>query len=716
MLCYVILLSSIYGSVFCQPQTWPGLFKRKHKPLPIDGSWTSWQEWKSCSINTKNSSSFYAPWENFNIQFRRRLCNSPSPLYGGKECQGPSNRYRQCSCSNPLGLYMVNMNQSAISFSGKSLSTNQPNQAILSQNFDGWCSEKGFDYLENKYIQINFDSLVNVGAIKTQGIKKGRISKYKLQYSLDGESWLPLSEGINGENIFQGNLLPKKIKKNEFSSNRVLKLLRLHPVASYGLPCLKMEIFGCVFTCGSLLTNSNGNVVGRSSVEIDQNCLWKIQVKKRTSLTFDFVIFNVLCQYGYLDFHDGDHPFNDSPLLARKCITDEDEELPLLKLNLNSVWINFISNSSSPEVDFNLKYFSECSQFIKLQEGGETIVKSPNYPDKYFDNLNCTWEILLPRSSNTVDIFVEAFDIENSEGSIGACDNDYVVIQYIRNGVIKTYGKYCNKNPLAKSIISLSAEKIFISFKSNSYLAASGFYFKLLSKKRSTLSTVYLHHTETVENKSSNSRNLFGTIKPLRNNTNVTVMRRKIRKDRDDTWTIIIVSAFSAFCFMLLCAVISINIRRFLNGRKELNAQCAKLIEEQNRKKKVTNKRMTQKTLQAGVHFKKDDQELPTTVNAQILNPTETDKMLDKLDGEFSPPEEETRTEKEVTEKVPAMKENNTHDASKLIIEGTCSDGVTEKSAESHDAESYDSSSPQIHSPMRVSFSEIQSDEAESVV
>lgn len=711
MLCYVILLSSIYCSVFCQPQTWPGLFKRKHKPLPIDGSWTSWQEWKKCYVNTKNSSSFYAPWENFYIQFRRRMCNSPAPLYGGKECQGPSNRYRQCSCSNPLGLYTINMNQSAMSFSGKSLSTNQPNQAILSQNFDGWCSEEGFDYLENKYIQINFDSLVNVGAIATQGIKKGRISRYKLQYSLDGVSWLPLSERVNGENLFWGNLLPRKIKKNKFSSDRVLKLLRLYPVASYGLPCLKMEVFGCVFTCGSILTNSNGNVVGRSSVEIDQNCLWKIQVKKRTSLTFDFVVFNVLCQYGYLDFHDGDHPFNESPLLARKCIMDEEEELPLLKLNGNSVWINFISNSSSPEVDFNLKYFSECSQLIKVQEGEEIIVKSPNYPDRYFDNLNCTWEIILPRSSSTIDIFVESFDIENSEDSIGACDNDYVVIQYIRNGVIETYGTYCNKNPLARNI-SLSAEKIFISFKSNSYLSANGFYFKLLSKERSTLSTAYLHHTETVENKSFTSRNPFGTIKPLRNNTNATVMRRKIKKNRDDTWTIIIVSTFSAFCFILLCVIISINIRRFVNGRKELNAHCAKLI-EQNRNKKVTNKRMTQKTLQARIHFKKDHQELPTAVNAQIQSSAETDKMLNKLDSEFSPPEEETRTEKGVTEKVPALKENNTHEASRLIIERTCSDGVTENSA---DAESYDSSSPQIHSPMRISFSEIQSDEVESVV
>ena len=713
MLCYVILLSSIYCSVFCQHQTWPGLFKRKHKPLPIDGSWTSWQEWRNCYVNNKNSSSFYARWENFHIQFRRRMCNSPAPLYGGKECQGPSNRYRQCSCSNPLGLYTINMNQSAISFSGKSLITNKPNQAILSQNFDGWCSEEGFDYLENKYIQINFDSLVNVEAIATQGIKKGRISRYKIQYSLGGESWLPLSKGGNGENIFRGNLRPKEIKRNKLSSNRVLKLLRLYPVAFYGLPCLKMEIFGCVFTCGSILTKSNGNVVGRSSVEIDQNCLWKIQVKKRTSLTFDFVIFNILCQYGYLDFRNGDHPFNESPLLARKCIMDEEEELPLLKLNLNSVWINFISNSSSPEVDFNLKYFSECSQLIKLQEGGEIIVKSPNYPDKYFDNLNCTWEIILPRSSNTVDIFVEAFDIENSEGSIGACDNDYVAIQYIRNSVKETYGTYCNKNPVSEKIISLSAEKIFISFRSNLYLAANGFYFKLLSKKRSTLSTVYLHHTATVENESFNSRNLFRTIKPLKNNTNVTVMRRKIKKDRDDTWTIIIVSGFSAFCFILLCAIISINIRRFLNGRKEFNAHCAKLIEEQNREKKVTNKRLNQKTFQAGIHFKKHHQELPTTVNTQILNPTETDKMLDKLDSELSLPEEETRIEKEATEKVPALKEINTHDASRVNIEGTCSDRVTEKSV---DAESYDSSSPQIHSPMRVSVSEIQSDEAESIV
>ena len=64
-----------------------------------------------------------------------------------------------------------------------------------------------------------------------------------------------------------------------------------------------------VLRVGSLLTSSHGEIVARSSEEFDQNCLWKIEVFNTTSLTFNFNVFYILCEHGYLDFHDGDKSF-----------------------------------------------------------------------------------------------------------------------------------------------------------------------------------------------------------------------------------------------------------------------------------------------------------------------------------------------------------------------------------------------------------------------
>ena len=63
----------------------------------VDGNWAEWSEWSTCTKTCKQGK-----------QSRTRECNSPSPEYGGKECDGEAKETQVCnqnvSCPGKLGL------------------------------------------------------------------------------------------------------------------------------------------------------------------------------------------------------------------------------------------------------------------------------------------------------------------------------------------------------------------------------------------------------------------------------------------------------------------------------------------------------------------------------------------------------------------------------------------------------------------------------------
>lgn len=55
------------------------------KPCPIDGGWSVWGNWSSCSKTCGNG-----------FQIRARSCTNPKPQYGGNFCQGQLQERRPC--------------------------------------------------------------------------------------------------------------------------------------------------------------------------------------------------------------------------------------------------------------------------------------------------------------------------------------------------------------------------------------------------------------------------------------------------------------------------------------------------------------------------------------------------------------------------------------------------------------------------------------------
>ena len=49
----------------------------------IDGAWSPWSSWSTCGADC--------------LQHSSRLCNSPAPQFGGRDCQGNDFVSRNCS-------------------------------------------------------------------------------------------------------------------------------------------------------------------------------------------------------------------------------------------------------------------------------------------------------------------------------------------------------------------------------------------------------------------------------------------------------------------------------------------------------------------------------------------------------------------------------------------------------------------------------------------
>lgn len=66
----------------------------------VDGQWSRWSEWQSCSVSC-----------GIGIRFRTRECNDPEPLHGGLPCIGESQDTEECELDECSSMYIFTILQ-----------------------------------------------------------------------------------------------------------------------------------------------------------------------------------------------------------------------------------------------------------------------------------------------------------------------------------------------------------------------------------------------------------------------------------------------------------------------------------------------------------------------------------------------------------------------------------------------------------------------------
>lgn len=192
------------------------------------------------------------------------------------------------SCKSPQGLENGQLKNGRFSASSSHYSTLQfttwlPHKARLNYNppvslINAWMPE--FDeHPENSYLQVDLGSKKVITGIATQGAsrytKDVYVTKFKLEYSLDGDNWLTIQEKVgkkstrssgaeeerislrrkhhkshvmtkaDGDLVFYGNKDNDGIVVNYMPRVIVAQYIRFRPVAFHKRAALRMELYGC---------------------------------------------------------------------------------------------------------------------------------------------------------------------------------------------------------------------------------------------------------------------------------------------------------------------------------------------------------------------------------------------------------------------------------------------------------------------------------------
>lgn len=116
---------------------------------------------------------------------------------------------------------------------------------------------------------------------------------------------------------------------------------------------------------------------------------------------------------------------------------------------------------AKPALDTSTDSHAEQNCNFKMTDSSGEIL-SPNYPQRYPDNKDCTWQIEVPMFQKIVIVF-ETFNLDPSSSREFACERDFVEV---RDGEVGLLGKYCAGNIPPRQLTS-SSHSLSIVFKSD---------------------------------------------------------------------------------------------------------------------------------------------------------------------------------------------------------------------------------------------------------
>nr|XP_057915330.1 neuropilin-1a isoform X2 [Doryrhamphus excisus] len=232
--------------------------------------------------------------------------------------------------------------------------------------------------------------------------------------------------------------------------------------------------------CGGNIRISNANYLTSPgypmSYASSQRCTWVITAPgphQRILINFNphFDLEDRECKYDYVEVRDGVD--ESGQLVGKYC--GKIAPSPVVSSG-NQLFIKFVSDYETHGAGFSIRYEifktgPECSRNFTSNSG---VIKSPGFPEKYPNNLDCTFMIFAPRMSEIILEF-ESFELEPDPTPPAGvfCRYDRLEIWDGFPGVGPYIGRYCGQNTPGR-IISYTGI-LALTINTDSAIAKEGF-------------------------------------------------------------------------------------------------------------------------------------------------------------------------------------------------------------------------------------------------
>uniref|UniRef100_A0A8B9GL35 Cubilin n=1 Tax=Amazona collaria TaxID=241587 RepID=A0A8B9GL35_9PSIT len=220
------------------------------------------------------------------------------------------------------------------------------------------------------------------------------------------------------------------------------------------------------------------------------DCVWLIRAPGST------VEFNILaldieshssCNYDKLIIRDGDTSL--SPVLATLCGREPPGPI---RSSGEAMFIHFMSDASVTGAGFNASYQKSCGGYLHTGRG---VITSPNYPQDYAPNLNCSWHVAVTSGFIIAVNFEQPFQVKSEDASCSL--GDYVEL---KNGLDNAApplvsgrgnGRFCGSSPI--STMYTTDNQLFVHFVSDSRNEGQGFKLKYEAKSLACGGNIYIN-------------------------------------------------------------------------------------------------------------------------------------------------------------------------------------------------------------------------------
>ncbi|XP_011302978.1 cubilin [Fopius arisanus] len=252
--------------------------------------------------------------------------------------------------------------------------------------------------------------------------------------------------------------------------------LRFKSDDSLSAPGFRIEWDATQMGCGGTLTKSSEDImspnypISTSSVSV---CTWTISIARGNQIQIilvdiDFGERASRCTTEYLEISEG---INGIVKNKQKYCSTENQSL--IHLNSNDATLQyrtFFGNGRG----FHIKYNTLCQNTLHAHSG---VIESPNFPNRYPPNCNCTWIIDAPMG-NKINISFSHFDLEpENPYTDSPCKFDYLEIKEGSYGSpVTELGRFCATEGMTLPPKIVSTEnQVFITFRTDSESHFGGF-------------------------------------------------------------------------------------------------------------------------------------------------------------------------------------------------------------------------------------------------